>query len=158
MFTGFPFRFSRRVLFGSAFVATGTGIASYGMNRKLQIAAEGEITPAEAQFRTSSLHPVPQGWTGRVWQINSRYPDLSSALDKRVVLPSAKSDFPTLPRPSVPYPGGNEAPWLGVDFLKDPDTYCAVVKEYCFEGNVNNDFVVQNNKVRIPDSPPFPLN
>lgn len=54
--------------------------------------------------------------------------------------------------PLIPSPDGDlsqEAPWLKVDFRKDPLRYIALIKEYCWEGNVNNGFVVQDNTVRI---------
>ena len=56
-----------------------------------------------------------------------------------------------LPGPSIPFPDGDlsrEAPWLNIDFRSNPSMYIALIKEYCWEGNANNSFVVQNNTVR----------
>lgn len=78
-------------------------------------------TIAEEQFHTSSLHNVPKGYTA--WSIRNDYP----------------------PRIIPPLPPN--APWLTVDPTQQPKMYLELVKEYCFEGMINNDFVPQDNKV-----------
>lgn len=108
-------------------------------------------SPAEEQFHTSSLHPVPQGWEGRVWSIRNDYPDILEAKSK-VAGGGSDGGMPVLPGPEIPLPSGDpisDAPWLGpgTDFRRFPETYGALIKEYCLEGNVENDFVVQNNEV-----------
>ena len=39
-------------------------------------------------------------------------------------------------------------PWQAIDFKVEPERYMQVVLEYCLEGNLEVDFVVQNNKKR----------
>jgi hypothetical protein len=39
---------------------------------------------------------------------------------------------------------------MSIDFKTNPLMYCAIVKEYCWEGNSNHGFVVQRNTVRDP--------
>ena len=40
-------------------------------------------------------------------------------------------------------------PCSRIDFKVDPLAFCEAVKQYCWEGNVENRFVVQNNSVRL---------
>ncbi|KAF8425340.1 hypothetical protein EV426DRAFT_532203 [Tirmania nivea] len=63
--------------------------------------------------------------------------------------------MPVFPGPIISPPSGDpipDAPWLehGTDFRRFPAAYCALIKGYCLEGNVENDFVVQNNKAQRP--------
>lgn len=103
-------------------------------------------TRAEIEFHTSSRHLVPKGWQGRVWSIRNDYPTYP---DLGTVARSSR-DMPVLPGPTLPPPSGgplSDAPWLNIDFKTSPEEYCRIIKEYCFEGNVDNDFVLQNNQV-----------
>ena len=54
--------------------------------------------------------------------------------------------MPALPLPDVEI----GEPWKKVDFRTDPLKYAMYVKEYCWDGNVNNDFDINKNFVRIP--------
>eukprot|EP00118_Oscarella_pearsei_P006518 m.29564 g.29564 ORF g.29564 m.29564 type:complete len:452 (+) comp31187_c0_seq1:197-1552(+) len=51
-------------------------------------------------------------------------------------------DYPTKPPQSDVYP------WETIDYEKKPVEYLQAVLDYCFEGNVEHDFVVQKNPVR----------
>lgn len=108
------------------------------------------LTPAEVQFNTSSVHPIPQGWTGSVWSIRNNYP-MSPPSPATTITKNGKEVLPPLPGPGVPVRTGDprdDAPWLDVDFRVNPLLYCTLVKAYCWEGNVSNSFVVQNNSVQ----------
>ena len=109
-----------------------------------------DYTAAEEHFYTSSLHPVPTGWKGRKWVIRNDYPLSEGQYD---------DGMPVLPGPISPPSGDSisDAPWLNPesDFRRSPAAYCALIKEYCLEGNVHmgpekDDFVVQNNMVCCP--------
>ncbi|KAI9459777.1 hypothetical protein HD554DRAFT_1611545 [Boletus coccyginus] len=84
-------------------------------------------TPAEIQFHTSSKFKLPSWYNERkAWKIKNDYPRSSDA---------------------APH---DSKPWLDVNF-KTPDgaeKYCNLVKQYIFEGNTKNDFIVQHNDVR----------
>jgi len=82
-------------------------------------ALPGFIDAASDQFSTSSQFPVPEG--REPWKIRNDYPTATGPLD---------------------------APWLDIDPTGDPREYMAVVKKYCLEGMVENNFIPQNNKVR----------
>jgi hypothetical protein len=141
-----------RILFTSATLgAAALSVTADEIRRKR---GNGRLTPAEAQFSTSSVHPIPQGWTGNIWSIRNDYPTAPSS--PATVLTRNNGDdgkaLPPLPGPSIPPPIGDprdDAPWLDVDFRVNPLLYCALVKEYCWEGNVNNGFVVQKNTVHL---------
>ncbi|KAG9000803.1 hypothetical protein FRB90_011740 [Tulasnella sp. 427] len=92
---------------------------------------------AKVQFNTSSNWPVPAGWTG--WKIRNDYPQPAP-----LKAASTPGDALALPLPDVKV----ESPWLRHDFRKDPLGYAKVVKEYCWEGNRETDFVVQENLTR----------
>jgi hypothetical protein len=81
-----------------------------------------QFTPAEEQFHTSSLFPVPAGY--EKWLI--------------------RNDYPT---------GWTEqmwdAPWTDIP-LDKPGEIMKIMKEYCFEGMVENNFIPQKNRVRCP--------
>ena len=87
-------------------------------------------------FAMSSQYCIPKTWTGRTFRIRNDYPTVAS------------QEIPTLPGPDMP-PGNlvDQAPWLKICYEKEPIKYCEVIKEYCWEGNVNNEFVVQENPV-----------
>lgn len=101
-------------------------------------AQELHYTPAEAQFHTSSIYPKPLNWDLPVWKIHNDYPAPPPSF--------SPGGPPALPLPDFPH-SELDAPWLEIDFRKRPDDYARVIREYCWEGNRSNDFVVQKNKV-----------
>jgi hypothetical protein len=112
------------------------------------------LTPAEVQFNTSSMHPKPEGWTGSVWSIRNDYPMAPSSSSTVITKKYGNGGkvFLPLPGADLSSPAGgprHDAPWLDVDFRVNPLLYCAVVKEYCWEGNVSHGFVVQKNTVHL---------
>jgi hypothetical protein len=139
-----------RVLFtGTTLGAVALGVTADKLRQKKN---KERLTPAEAQFTTSSMHPIPHGWTGGVWSIWNDYPTESPATITTRKCGSGGKALPLLPTSGVPLSvrdPRDEAPWLDVDFKVNPLLYCAVVKNYCWEGNVNNDFVVQKNTVHV---------
>ncbi|KAH8681759.1 hypothetical protein BX600DRAFT_544267 [Xylariales sp. PMI_506] len=133
--------------------AGGVVIAAAGIARK-QLGPDGGdtvgITEADIQFATSYGYTVngeqmikaPPNWTGRLFEIRNDYPKLATL---------SENSLPGIPGPDFRLPGGSpadDAPWLKVDFRKEPDKYCSLIREYCYEGNVNNEFVLQKNSVR----------
>ncbi|KAJ9109363.1 hypothetical protein QFC21_000693 [Naganishia friedmannii] len=88
-----------------------------------------KATPAEIEFNTSSRYPVPSDWKGSVFKLRDDYPTAPLA-----------PDFAT---------------WAFIDFRKDPETYANAILEYCLEGNVETDWVVQKNKTRGWFHPPW---
>lgn len=104
------------------------------------IATADPKTAAQVQFSTSSRHAAPVGWTGRIWQIRNDYPKPTN-MEPAVTVASH------LP-PGSRAAAEPEAPWLSLDFRSNPLAYCVVIKNYCWEGNVENGFVVQNNPIR----------
>ncbi|KAH0840347.1 hypothetical protein J3R83DRAFT_1366 [Lanmaoa asiatica] len=76
-------------------------------------------TPAETEFNTSSNFHPPKGY--KAWKIRNDYPTTSD----------------------------EQPEWLKIDVTKEPRRYCEAVKEYIFKGNVENNFVVQDNKVNV---------
>jgi hypothetical protein len=67
-------------------------------------------------------YSLPQGAVPRVFELSQAYP-------------------------SKPSPGERHA-WDKIDFKADPEKYLQTVLEYCYEGNFEVDFVVQNNAIR----------
>lgn len=101
-------------------------------------------------FYNSSLYNPPKNWSGPLFKIRNDYPTTFEAATNKKM-----GRVPGLPDPSIPAPVPDpmlDAPWTLVDFTKDPLRYCDIVKEYCFEGNVNNNFNVHENKVSAPAS------
>ncbi|KAL1640295.1 hypothetical protein SLS58_007111 [Diplodia intermedia] len=100
-------------------------------------------------FHSSSNYSPPTNWSGPLFKIRNDYPaPLEAAANKSI------GRVPGLPDPSIPPPVSDpmlDAPWTLVDYKKDPLGFCARVKEYCFEGNVNNNFNVHENKRRDID-------
>ncbi|KAL8797819.1 MAG: hypothetical protein Q9195_000171 [Heterodermia aff. obscurata] len=108
----------------------------------------GIVSPAEEQFHTSSIHPVPTGYTGKTFRIKNNYPQIAptSIVDLATKPPS----WPTLPAPGERSPLQDQYPWLQKDFTK-PDQaleYCELIKAYCWEGNVDREFRIWENRVR----------
>ena len=77
------------------------------------------------EFQRCSFNPPPANWTGPTFKPRLDYP--------------AKC-----PRSST----AENPPWTDIDFKKEPERYMQAVLDYCFEGNVNNDFVPQKNSRR----------
>ena len=102
-----------------------------------------EHSLALRHFQTSSLWPVPHDYQRPVWKIRNNSPGRSAQLPS----PHPGSSRVTS---SPPSDGPRDmAPWLTVDFKVDPAAFCEVVKQYCWEGNVESQFVVQRNSVRL---------
>ncbi|TFK44187.1 hypothetical protein BDQ12DRAFT_593696 [Crucibulum laeve] len=85
-------------------------------------------TPDEIQFNTSSIYSVPPGYTA--WEIRNDYP----------------APKPDDVAPEGPPIGTLDAPWLNVDPISNPQYYLEIIKTYCFDGMINNDFIPQKNK------------
>lgn len=51
-------------------------------------------------------------------------------------------DYPKL------IPTSSDFPWQDIDFREEPERYLMAILNYCFEGNLQTDFIVQNNAVR----------
>ncbi|KAF8601620.1 hypothetical protein BDV93DRAFT_399188, partial [Ceratobasidium sp. AG-I] len=83
-------------------------------------------TPAEQQFNTSSLFPIPRTCELKPWKLRSDYP--------RYPPSDATNEF--------------NAPWLRIDFSKDPEAYANTIRSYCLEGMVQSDFDVGKCKTR----------
>jgi hypothetical protein len=94
-------------------------------------------TPAEEQFNTSSIYNPPAGY--KRWTISNKYPSSKSTITGIGALPGLPGQLPD---------GSGDAPWLEIDFKKDPRYYMDVIKEYCLEGMIECDFEVASNKVR----------
>jgi len=142
---------SKRLLAGGVTLG-GAGVGFVGNQMRSRHARRHDppYTPAEEHFYTSSLYPVPLDWKGRVWSIRNDYPEILAE-------GAGGQHDDGLPVSSGPIisPSGDplsDAPWLkpGTDFRMFPAAYCALIKEYCLEGNVENDFVVHNNEVCFP--------
>ncbi|KAF4980840.1 hypothetical protein FZEAL_3238 [Fusarium zealandicum] len=106
-----------------------------------------DVEKADKEFHTSSQHTAPPGYTP--WKIRNDYPtsDLLKSQNKATKL------TPGSP-PTLPLPGygddfeGENAPWLKIDFEKNPELYAEAIREYCFDGMVPADFRPQDNTVR----------
>jgi hypothetical protein len=100
-----------------------------------------EHSLALRQFQTSSLWPVPRDYQGSAWKIRNDYPQRGG--DQRPSLYLGGRVTPGLPSRA------KEVPWSTVDFKVKPLAFCETVKQYCWEGNVENRFVSQKNQVRL---------
>ncbi|KAG9081994.1 hypothetical protein FRC07_014356, partial [Ceratobasidium sp. 392] len=87
---------------------------------------DSEPAPAERQFRTSSLFPVPASADLKRWEIRNDYPL----------------------KPATNAGGSTSALWLQIDFEKDPEGYAKAVRSYCLEGMVQSDFDASKCKTR----------
>jgi hypothetical protein len=70
---------------------------------------------------SSSLDPIPAGWTGKVFALSKNYPT------------------------SLPV---GAKPWTLFDFRTQPLQYINAVKSYVLAGNTSKDWVLQNNTTR----------
>jgi hypothetical protein len=75
----------------------------------------------EATTFPDTTVPLPSGWAGPVFRMSQNYP------------------------PSVP---ADTYPWMNFNPLTDPEHYMFAVLQYCLEGNVEVDWVIQNNQSR----------
>ena len=83
----------------------------------------GVATPvAEAGTFPDVGYPTPAGWTGPRFELSQEYP--------------------------ATQPAAENLPWEAIDFTTDPVGYMTSVIEYCYEGNLEVEFVVQDNAVR----------
>lgn len=125
----------------------GTGLAASLIESDSQ---KLQATEAQVQFHTSSIHPTPVGFSP--WQIRNDYP--TSDILKASLKAQKDGSLPHAPSPLIPAPGlpgdfeGKNAPWLKVDYEKDPEQFAKTIKEYCFDGNVEKDFRLNENTVR----------
>lgn len=74
------------------------------------------------EFHRPSYNPLPPEWKGASFK--------------------PKLDFPTT------LPSAEERPWEKIDFRKEPEAFLRAVLEYCFDSNIENDFVPQRNPKR----------
>jgi len=136
----------RQLLLASGSLAGGAGLAG----SQLGAGDDNQPMSAQDQFYTSfgyapkgtqTIKPPP-GWTGRLFKIRVDYPKASEEVSTQ--------GLPPIPGPDRPVPSATDAPWLKVDFRKAPQRYCDVIKEYCYEGNLNpqKEFVLQENHFR----------
>lgn len=75
-----------------------------------------------SQIYSSSLDKIPSGWPGEVFKLSKDYP---------TTLPTEKNQ-----------------PWLKYNFKTQPNDYMNAVLRYFVEGNIEANWVVQNNKIR----------
>jgi hypothetical protein len=127
-----------------AAVGGGTGLAALAANLR----ADSSDDAAIEQFKTSFMDkykPDPMVFSGTTWKIRNDYPKVDS--------PGTSSQgLPPRAGLELPDPAARldlDAPWLKIDYKTHPEQYCAAIKEYCWEGNVNHGFVVQENKVYV---------
>jgi hypothetical protein len=73
-----------------------------------------------ADFPNSAV-PLPSGWSGPVFKLSQDYPTQATS---------------------------EAYPWLQIDPTTDPTNYMQAVLQYCLAGNVEVDWVVQNNQAR----------
>lgn len=96
------------------------------------------------QFHTSSSYSIPSDWTDRTFEIRNDYP---TSQPPESELPPDCSVSAGVSHENVTK---LDAPWLAIDFKSEPERYAEDVKEYLLEGNIESDWVVQNNKVNDP--------
>ena len=138
---------ANRVLAGGAAAAGGAGLA---VNQLLGAPSQATVTKdAQAEFEKGwgykNVVKVPASWSGPKFEIRTSYPGMKNAS------PAVAGGLPTLPGPDQPRPGLSpieDAPWLAIDFKNDPMAYCKIIKEYCWEGNANNNFRIRENRIR----------
>jgi hypothetical protein len=75
-----------------------------------------------SQIFVNSLDKIPSDWKGPIFQLSKDYP-------KTV-------------------PNDNDFPWLKFDFRTQPLEYINAVLQYIYEGNIEADWKIQNNKKR----------
>jgi hypothetical protein len=86
------------------------------------------LEPAFAAAQDTTPFPdfhedsVPSGWTGPVFKLSQDYPTTK--------------------------PAAGTLPWKSIDFKTKPADYLKAVLNYCYEGNIDVDWVGQDNTVR----------
>ncbi|KAK3984631.1 hypothetical protein QBC44DRAFT_276908 [Cladorrhinum sp. PSN332] len=141
---------SKRVLGGVAAGGVGVGAVAQQFSSQKQA---NILKEANAEFNKGygyyDVVKLPDGFAP--FQLKNNYPPpeqipAASATEKTTGLPPV-----TLPGPDLPLPTldpRDDAPWLKVDFRTDPVRYCQIIKEYCWEGNSNNNFNIHKNTIR----------
>ena len=133
------------------------GISGFTIAANVQrhpLRLDNGFNPAKTQFHISSQYPIPSGYSGPTWKIRNDYLQ-SVSVEGLAPNKNDVTDLPTLPGPSRPSPSFDlktEAPWLGKGFRTQQYECCALIKEYCWEANVNNGFRVEKNQVWIISS------
>lgn len=79
-------------------------------------------TSSSAQTFPSSHDQAPVGWKGPIFQLSQDYP--------------------------MSLPAEEVLPWGMISFTKDPQRYVQALYQYVLEGNVEANWVAQNNRVR----------
>lgn len=96
--------------------------------RSAMIVLAALLLPVTANAQSSTPFPdfhedaVPSGWTGPVFKLSQDYPTTK--------------------------PAAGTLPWKSIDFKTKPAEYLNAVLQYCYEGNIEVDWVGQNNTVR----------
>lgn len=80
------------------------------------------IFDCNSQRFPSASMPAPQEWKGPVFQLSQDYPTTIEKDDKM--------------------------PWLKIDYKKEPINYLMTVYRYVIEGNVEANWIIQNNETR----------
>ena len=143
----FAFTARRAAIAGVALVGTGSAGAYAIKDKNVDPVSAKEEFEKSWGFRDKGVeivHP-PKGWDGPLFKIKNNYPKPPSTSAASI------SGLPAAPGPDLGVPSDeleDRAPWLKIDFRKDPKQYCEVIKEYCWEGMVENDFDAHKNKVR----------
>ena len=89
----------------------------------LLVTACNTVSPSQAPFRDYGYKPPADQYNGTLFKLSQNYP--------------------------TQMPGSNQLPaFFKTDFQKDWRTYMLQVRDYCFEGNIQVDWRVENNKVR----------
>ena len=102
-----------------------------------------ERTLALRHFQTSSLWPIPGDYPGPAWKMRNDYPQRGGNQQRSPLYLGGRMT-------SVPPSGSpKDVPWSMVDFKVNPLAFCEVVRQHCWEGNVENCFVAQKNRVRL---------
>jgi len=101
-----------------------------------------ERSLALRHFQTSSLWPIPPDYPGPAWKMRNDYPQRGGDQQRS---PLYLGGLMASGRPSG---SPKDMPWSMVDFKAKPLAFCDIIKQYCWEGNVENRFVAQENRVR----------
>lgn len=127
-------------------VAVGvTGVLSHKRRqRHIDTDKSLERSLALRHFQTSSMWPVPRDYQGPAWSIRNDYPQRGGG--NQLLLLYLGSRVTSGPLSDGP----RYVPWANVDFKVKPLDFCKVIKRYCWEGNVENRFLAQKNRVRLP--------
>ena len=100
-----------------------------------------ERSLASRHFHTSSLWPIPHDYQGPAWELRNDYPQRGGNQQRSPLYVGGRMTS------GPPSNGPRDMPWSSVDFKTKPLGFCEVIKQYCWEGNVENRFVAQKNRV-----------